>query len=69
MKIEQLAKKIYLDNCKFNQVIYCVLGLRVGVFLNFNVPLAILLNLIIKSNDIQNQQYLYFQDLVKQPQI
>ena len=44
-KIEQLAKKVYEDNLKFNQII-CIAkgGLRVGdVFSRlFNVPLAIL---------------------------
>ena len=44
-KIELLAKKVYQDNCNFNQII-CIAkgGLRVGdVFSRlFNVPLAIL---------------------------
>ena len=44
-KIEQLAKKVHEDNCKFNQII-CIAkgGLRVGdVFSRlFDVPLGIL---------------------------
>ena len=44
-KIEQLAKKVYEDNLKFNQII-CIAkgGLRVGDIFSrlFNVPLAIL---------------------------
>ena len=44
-KIESLAKKVYQDNCKFNQII-CIAkgGLRVGDIFSrlFNVPLAIL---------------------------
>ena len=71
-KIEQLAKKIYLDNCKFNQVI-CIAkgGLRVGdVFSRlFNVPLAILSveSYHGKSNDIKNQQgqFTFSRDLAK----
>ena len=45
-KIESLAKKIYQDNCKFNQII-CIAkgGLRVGDIFSrlFDVPLAIIM--------------------------
>ena len=60
-KIEQLAKKVHKDNCKFNQII-CIAkgGLRVGdVFSRlFDVPLAILSveSYHGKSDDIKNQQ-------------
>ena len=60
-KIEQLAKKIYDDNCEFNQII-CIAkgGLRVGdVFSRlFNVPLAILSveSYHGSNDDIKNQQ-------------
>ncbi len=60
-KIEQLAKKVYDDNCKFNQII-CIAkgGLRVGDIFSrlFNTPLAILSveSYHGNSNDIKNQQ-------------
>ena len=71
-KIEQLAKKIYEDNLKFNQII-CIAkgGLRVGdVFSRlFNVPLAILSveSYHGDSDDIKNQQgqFTFSRDLAK----
>ena len=71
-KIEQLAKKVYDDNLKFNQVI-CIAkgGLRVGdVFSRlFNVPLAILSveSYHGDSDDIKNQQgqFTFSRDLAK----
>ena len=71
-KIEQLAKKVYDDNWKFNQVI-CIAkgGLRVGdVFSRlFNVPLAILSveSYHGSSDDVKNQQgqFTFSRDLAK----
>ena len=71
-KIEQLARKVYQDKWKFNQVI-CIAkgGLRVGdVFSRlFNVPLAILSveSYHGNSDDIKNQQgqFTFSRDLAK----
>ena len=71
-KIEQLAKKIYDDNLKFNQII-CIAkgGLRVGDIFSrlFNVPLAILSveSYHGDSDDIKNQQgqFTFSRDLAK----
>ena len=58
-KIEQLAKKVYKDNCKFNQII-CIAkgGLRVGdVFSRlFDVPLAILSVESYRGDSVKNRR-------------
>ena len=71
-KIEQLAVQIYLDGCKFNQVVCIAKGvLRIGDIFSrlFNMPLAILSveSYRGESNKIKDQQdqFTFSRDLAK----